>query len=71
MQSLHIVLIYVSERDPVIWMHLSEHLELINMLGVHFMMHIRLVISDNELSDGWRPVSAHDIHSHFYEKQVV
>lgn len=35
------------------------------------MMNIREVISDNEFSDGWRPVSARDIHSHFHVKQVV
>lgn len=43
-------------------MHLFEPVHLINMLGVHFMM--TTVISDNEFSDGWRPVSAHDIRSH-------
>lgn len=30
-------------------------------------MNIRVVIRDNEFSDGWRPV----IHSHFHVKQVV
>ncbi len=35
------------------------------------MINIRVVIGENELSDGWRPVSACDIHSHFHEKQVV
>ncbi len=52
-------------------MHLSQHLQLINMPEVRFMMNIRVVISDNESSDGWRPVSARDFLSHLHVKQVV
>lgn len=35
------------------------------------MMNIRVVISNNEFSDGLRLVGACDIHSHFHVKQEV
>lgn len=44
------------------WAHLAEPGRLINMPGVHFMM--TAVISRNDFSDGWRPVSARGIRSH-------
>lgn len=71
MQSMHTVFIYVGERDAAMWLHLSEHLKLINMPRVHFLMNTRAVISGNEPSDGWRPVRARDIHSHLHVEQAV
>lgn len=44
------------------WAHLAEPRQLIDMPGVHFMM--TAVISRNDFSDGWRPVSARGVRSH-------
>jgi len=41
----------------------AERLPHINMPRVHWVMNIRGVLRDNEFSDGWRAVSAHDTHS--------
>ena len=71
MRSMRTVSTCVGECDAAMLLHLSEHLKLINMPGVHFLMNTRAVISDNEPSDGWRPVRARDIHSHLHVERVV